>query len=106
VPEQLGRLVEQNDVHPSFGSEIGQSDRHGNQERATRDVFPGRQDCHVEIAIRPGRAARPRAEDSHGCDPWDRFHGTGQLLVELRHGWDRSILSHAPWLLFGARLNT
>lgn len=87
MPEKLGSLVEQDDVHSPLGCEVGQGYRHGNLEGATRDPSRGRQDRHVEIAVRPGRAACPRAEDGHGRDPRDPFHGTGQMLVELSHGW-------------------
>jgi hypothetical protein len=90
VPEQLGRLVEQDDVHPPFRCKVSEGYRHGYQEGATRDPFRGRQDRHVQVAVRPGRAARPRAEDGHGRDSRDRFHGTGQLLIDLSHEWDRS----------------
>jgi hypothetical protein len=102
VPEKLGRLVEQDDVYPPFGCEVGQGYRYGNLERAASDPFRGGQDRHVEIAIRPGRAARPRAEDGQGRNPWDRFHGTGQLLIDFSHVWIVASECGGGRLLLGA----
>jgi hypothetical protein len=43
VPEQLGRLVEQDHVHPPFGSEVGKGHGYRKLEGATRGpAVPGR----------------------------------------------------------------
>jgi len=41
VPQELRRLIEQDDVHSSFRGEVGQGDRHRNLEGATRDPSRG-----------------------------------------------------------------
>jgi predicted transcriptional regulator len=86
LPELLGRLVEQDHVHATFRSQVGESDR-----EIRLKVPPGAgvggvwQDGDVEVAVRTRSPLSARAEDHQDGDAGQVTGGLQDLVVEGGH---------------------
>lgn len=89
LPQELRGFIEEDDVDPSAGGEVCEDGGGAGLQAPTVHLGPrGGEHGHVEVAVGPGRVARPGTEDHHDAEGQlvHRFLDPPRQLLGLHRG--------------------